>query len=267
MGPLTLDQAREVNGGTLLDAQQQKVGKITDIYIDSDTNRPEWALVHTGMFGGRESFVPLAEAQTAGGNSLQVPYTKDQIKGAPNAEPDGELSEQEEQTLYQHYGLNYSEAPSDSGLPSGGQQTHTGTGTGTVGHDVSGPETDNAMTRSEERLRVGVVSRPSKAVRLRKFVVTENVTQTVPVTHEEVRISREPITDANIGNAMDGPAISEEEHEVILTEERPVVSKEAIPVERIRLDKEVVTEQETVTGEIRKEQIELEEPQTTQHNR
>ena len=103
------------------------------------------------------------------------------------------------------------------------------------------------MTRSEERLNVGTRSEEVGRARLRKYVVTENVTETVPVTREEVRVEREPITDANVGNALDGPAISEEEHEVMLHAERPVVEKEAVPVERVRLDKTTVTEQEQVT--------------------
>jgi uncharacterized protein (TIGR02271 family) len=132
-----------------------------------------------------------------------------------------------------------------------------------VGHDTSGPTTDDAMTRSEERLSVGTRSEEVGRARLRKYVVSENVTETVPVSREEVRIEREPITDANIGNAMDGPAISEEEHEVVLHAERPVVAKEAVPVERVRLDKTTVTEQETVTDSVRKEQIEMEGGETT----
>ena len=93
--------------------------------------------------------------------------------------------------------------------------------------------------------------------RLRKYIVTENQTVTVPVSREEIRLEREPITDANIGNALDGPTISEEEHEVVLHAERPVVAKEAIPVERVRLDTETVTEQQTVSDQVRKEQVEL----------
>ena len=84
-----------------------------------------------------------------------------------------------------------------------------------------------------------------------------NVTESVLVTREEVRVEREPITDANIGNAMDGPAISEEEHEVVLHAEVPVVEKEAVPVERVRLDKETVVENETVSEGLRKEEIEV----------
>ncbi len=128
--------------------------------------------------------------------------------------------------------------------------------TGTVGHDTSGPTTDDAMTRSEERLSVGTESTEVGRARLRKYVVTENVTQTVPVSHEEVRIEREPITDANRGDALDGPALSEEEHEVTLRAERPVVDKETVPVERVRLDTETVTDQVTVDEQVAHEEIE-----------
>jgi uncharacterized protein (TIGR02271 family) len=114
------------------------------------------------------------------------------------------------------------------------------------------------MTRSEERLSVGTERVATGRARLRKYIVTEQQTATVPVSREEVRLEREPITDANIGNALDGPALSEEEHEVVLTEERPVVAKETVPVERVRLDKEVVTEQHTVTENVSKEEIGLE---------
>jgi uncharacterized protein (TIGR02271 family) len=127
----------------------------------------------------------------------------------------------------------------------------------TVGHDTSGPTTDQAMTRSEEQLNVGTERVAAGRARLRKYVTTEQQTVTVPVTREEVRVEREPITEANRDAALSGPDISEEEHEVTLTEERPVVSKEAVPVERVRLDKETVTDQETVSDEVRKEQVDV----------
>jgi uncharacterized protein (TIGR02271 family) len=114
------------------------------------------------------------------------------------------------------------------------------------------------MTRSEEELRVGKTQREAGRVRLKKYVVTEEVQQTVPVQREEVRLEREPITDANVGDATDGPAISEEEHEVVLHEEEVVTEKRAVPKERVRLDKETVTEEQTVSEEVRKEQIDTE---------
>jgi uncharacterized protein (TIGR02271 family) len=130
--------------------------------------------------------------------------------------------------------------------------------TSDTGYDTSGPETDDAMTRSEERLRAGTESREAGRARLRKYVVTEQQQVNVPVSREEVRVEREPITDANVGQAMDGPALSEEEHEVVLNEERPVVTTEAVPVERVRLSKEQVQDEQTVTADVRKEQIEME---------
>jgi uncharacterized protein (TIGR02271 family) len=114
------------------------------------------------------------------------------------------------------------------------------------------------MTRSEEELRVDKQTRAAGRARLRKYVVTEDVNVTVPVQREEVRVEREAITDANIGDAMSGPDISEEEHEITLTEEEVVVSKQTVPKERVRLEKDVVTDQEQVSDSVRKEQIEVE---------
>ncbi|MFD2398370.1 YsnF/AvaK domain-containing protein [Prauserella oleivorans] len=111
------------------------------------------------------------------------------------------------------------------------------------------------MTVSEERLRVGKQRQEAGRARLRKYVYTETQSVDVPVTREEVRVEREPITDANRDAAMSGPAISEEEHEVTLHEERPVVETEAVPVERVRLAKEEVTDTETVSGDVRKERV------------
>lgn len=112
------------------------------------------------------------------------------------------------------------------------------------------------MTRSEERLQVGTERVEAGRARLRKRIVTEQVTQTVPVTTEQATVTREPISAANMPQAMDGPAISEEEHEVVLREERPVVTTEAVPVERVKLGTETVTEETEVTEQVRKERIE-----------
>ena len=240
----------EWRGRNAVDSDGDKIGSIDEIYMDTQTGNPEWLAVKTGMFGSKVSFVPIAEASDADGD-VRIPYDKQQVKEAPTAEADGQLSQEEEAALYSHYGLDYSEAHSDSGLPEG-------QGREAVGRDTSGPTTDDAMTRSEEELRVGKTQRESGRARLRKYVVTEQVQQTVPVQREEVRIEREPITDANVGDAKAGPAISEEEHEVVLHEEEVVTEKRAVPKERVRLDKETVTEDQTVTEEVRKEQIEAE---------
>ena len=252
---ITESQTREVIGSTAYSTDGDKLGKVGQLFLDDQTGRPEFVTVNTGLFGTNETFIPIAEADF-NGDRLTVPFTKDQVKDAPNvAAEGGHLDPDEEQRLYQHYSIA---DPFDSADYAGtGTGTDTGYETGTVGHDVSGPETDEAMTRSEERLQVGKTEQEAGRVRLRKYVTTDTETETVPVRKERATIEREPITDGNVGEALDGPAISEEEHEVVLHEERAVADTTAEPVERVRVGKETVTEQETVSGEVRKEQIEV----------
>jgi uncharacterized protein (TIGR02271 family) len=243
-------QIEEVRGATLLDSNGSKIGTVEEIYLDKQTDQPEWLTVRTGLLGTKGNFVPLAQAEMEG-TDVRVPYSKDEVKGAPSVDASGDLSQSEEAELYRHYGLEYSEAPSDSGLPTG----TTRTAGDAVGRDTSGPTTDNAMTRSEEELRVGKAVGERGRARLRKYVVTEDVTESVPLQHEEVRIEREPITDSNVDKAMSGGDITEEEHEVVLHEEQPVVEKRAVPKERVRLTKDAITEDHEISEELRKEQI------------
>ena len=245
---ITAAQLRELPDfdGNVVAPDGSKIGAIGQVYLDDQTGDPSWVTAKTGLFGTSESFVTLDGASLQGRN-IQVAFDSDKVKGAPRVDDDGALSPQEEDELYAYYGVgNQDTSVRDDTADLDRTRTDavsTGTTSGTeqVGHDTSGPTTDDAMTRSEERLQVGTQSREAGRARLRKYVVTENVTQTVPVSHEEVRVSREPITDANIGDATSGPSISEEEHEVVLHEEVPVVAKETVPVERVRLDKETVT--------------------------
>jgi uncharacterized protein (TIGR02271 family) len=268
MAAPSIETVQSWQGRTMVDPAGDKLGTIDAIYLDDETGQPEWATVTSGLFSAKTAFVPLAQAQDTG-DSIQVPYDKDQVKDAPSMEADGQLSQDEEAELYRHYGLDYSEHRSDSGLPAGiagqGIDSRDRNGDGiyddvqdsAVGRDTSGPTTDDAMTRSEEELRVGTESRERGRARLRKHVTTEQQTVTVPVQREEVRVEREPITDANLDAATSGPAISEEEHEVTLREEEVVVDKRAVPKERVRLDTETVTDERQISEEVRKEHIEV----------
>jgi uncharacterized protein (TIGR02271 family) len=250
----TNDHGRLI-GQTLYSSDNDKIGKIGQVFLDDETGRPEFLTVNTGLFGMSESFVPAADVTTTD-DGVRVPFTKDQVKDAPNVDVDsGHLDQSEERRLYEHYEMSYSERSSDSGLPEGGTSGTSDT-SGIVGHDTSGPTTDDAMTRSEERLDVGTTSQEAGRARLRKYVTTEEETVTVPVKKERAVIETEPITGSDRDQALSGPAISEEEHEVVLKEERPVVGKTAEPVERVRLGKETVTDEETVSEEVRKEHIE-----------
>jgi uncharacterized protein (TIGR02271 family) len=269
---ISKDQLSSVVGAIAYDRSGERIGKIGQVYYDDETDQPKWVTVHTGLFGTNESFVPLQGAET-GAERVTLAYDKALVKDAPNVARDRHLSAQEEEQLYRHYGLDY--RGQADGHAAGETTAAAAAGTArhalrddadrrgvsddatAVGRDVSGPTTDDAMTRSEEQLRVGTEAQAVGRARLRKHVVTEHQQVTVPVSREEVTVEREPITDANRGAAYDGPEISEEEHEVTLHTERPVVDTEAVPVERVKLGTQTVTDQETVGGEVRKEQIEV----------
>lgn len=232
---------------TVYSSDGDKIGGIGQVYLDDQTGEPSFATVKTGLFGTSETFVPLADAAREG-DDLRVPYTKDQVKDAPRVEADGSITPEEEEELYRHYNMG-------------------GTGTTTPDRDTAdrgteatfadAPKTsgDETMTRSEERLNVGTEKVESGRMRLRKHVVTEDVTTTVPVSREEVVLERVPVTGEDRGGAISGAEIGEEEHEIVLHEERPVVEKETVAVEEVRLGTKTVTEDKTVTGEVRKEQI------------
>ncbi len=251
----------KVIGSDAYGSDGEKIGKVGQVYLDDASGQPSWLTVNPGLFGTYESFVPV-EGTSFSGDRVTLAHDKAKVKDAPRVASDGHISPEEEQELYRYYGVA-STSESTQGTYEPGWQAgdekfdHSGE-PGVVGHDTSGPTTDTAMTRSEEQLRVGKQTQEAGRARLRKYVTTETQTETVPVTTERATVHREPITDANAGAAMDGPAISEEEHEVVLHQEVPVAEKTVTPVERVRLDKEQVTEQQTVSDEVRKENIEVE---------
>src|SRR5215212_1631035 len=167
MATLEKEQVLRHRGENLADSDGEKIGSIEEIYLDTETGAPEWALVATGMFGTKSTFVPLRDA-TEQGDVLRVPFDKETVKDAPKMDPDGELSQSEESELYRYYGIEYSETRSDTGLPAGGSST----GREHAGGDGSDLDTDEAMTRSEEELHVGTAELESFSLLLSKSVVT-----------------------------------------------------------------------------------------------
>jgi uncharacterized protein (TIGR02271 family) len=256
----TTEELQNMEGQAAVDVNGAKLGKIGQIYVDDQSGQPLWVTITTGMFGTKQSFAPLHGSRPAGGD-LQLAVTKDMVTGAPGVEADGHIEDSENQALYTHYSGYLGGTARDQG-PGDAREDLAGRD-GVQGRDTSGPATDDAMTRSEERLHVGTEQVQAGRARLRKHVVTENVTQTVPVSHEEVRLEREPVTDASRGQATSGADISEEEHEVTLRAERPVVNKQTVPVERVRLGTETVTEDHQVSETLRKEQIDDPDVSTT----
>lgn len=229
-----------IYGATIYDQDNEKVGAIKDVYLDDRTAEPRFATVSTGLFGMKQTFVPLDAARASGEGNLTVPFTKDFIKDAPNIDPDGHLDPSEERRIFEHYGAEgttpSAPAPDQTAADGGGQQA----------------------AAHEERLNVGKQDHVAGRARLRKRVVSERQQVEVPVEREELVVEREKI-DPNSGEAqtgsLDDAAGSDET--ITLHEERPVVEKETVATERVNVDKRKVTDTETVTGDVRKEEIDV----------
>jgi len=220
---------RELVGLTVLGRSGVRIGRVGQVYESVD-GEGTFAAVRTGLFGNHATFVPLAEAELHG-DDVHVPYPKELIDGAPRVDESEALSPAEEDRLFSHYGLTApAPYPADAG--------------------------DGTMTRSEERLHVGTERVETGRARLRKYVVTETVVENVAVSHEELRVVREPLTPGAAGVPV-VTSLSEEVHEIVLSAERPVVQREVVAVERIRLSTETVEGEETVTEQVRKEQVEV----------
>ncbi|MEV7085769.1 PRC and DUF2382 domain-containing protein [Streptomyces sp. NPDC093085] len=270
-----------LNGRSVYDRDGDKIGNVGQVYVGDRTGRPEWVTVRTGLFGMKESLVPLTGARRAG-EDIHVPYAKDTVKEAPRLEADEHLDPGQEKQLYQHYGLTAAGGIGTAAPMGRSAQARTGAGmgaestmsTGRMAEGARGPamagtrgadlgamgKHGEELIRSEEELHVTTEEREVGHARLRKVVVTENVTTSVPLSHEEVRVVHEAISPEDRASIR-GTRIGEAQTEVTLHADQPLISKESIPVERVRMETEKVTEEREVSAEVRKEQIEYETDQ------
>lgn len=259
----------------VVDRDAATVGTITAFYLDRATGLPTWALVHTGWFTDAQTFVPLTHAVETN-DEIRVPYAKAFIQQAPRIQAHQELSPDDEVVLSGYYGLDdHRGAVADRRL--GPEPAVTGTAGGSTAPaepaarpSRTGPADPPVprlaaqgpveVVRSEEELQVGV-RRRRRRLRLRKYVVTEYLTRTIPVRREEVRLEEVPAPAEPVGEPGDQGAVQATGDqpllEVVLHREEPVIQLRVVPAERVRLFKDVVTEQRTVTEEVRKEQVEL----------
>jgi stress response protein YsnF len=253
-------------GGTAYGSDGGKLGTIEAFFADDRTGAPTWVSISTGLFGTRHSVVPVADAAFADG-SLRIPVTADAVKSAPPMEGE-HLGPAEEDALRRHYGLAGS-APVEP-VRTDDRQVGMGPRHAAPADTVDADErpSDGAMTRSEEQLRVGTERVATTRARLVKYVVTEEVQITVPIRREEIRVEQVPLDAVDepgdslvpaetAGGTAGLPA------EIVLHTERPVVSVEVVPVERVRLRVDVVEGQETVTGQVQREQIVVDETPST----
>ena len=248
MGSTTMEALQEARGLAVLASDGDKIGSVEEIFYDHETGRPEWVGVGTGFFGTKRVLVPVETAELAG-DAMRVPYAKEHVKGSPDIDSD-DISQETERELYAYYGLEYSERRSDSGLPEGGLDTGLNrTAPDTDGDTAAGPA---AVTRSEEEVAVGTRSTTAGRVRLHKWVETEPVEANVELRRETARVTRQPIDEP-----VSGAEIGDEEIEVPLRAEEPVVEKRTVAKERVGLDKDVEVDRETIREQVRKERVDV----------
>lgn len=259
---LTQTQIPAVLGRVAYDPAGDKIGTVGQVYVDERSGEPRWVTIRTGLFGTKESFVPIDEAELSG-EQLRVAVSKEKVKDAPRVELEHErLPDDEAAELYRYYNLPYgrhratdldsTKSRAKSPLE-GNERRAAGADSGKRRQGVQPAEAQ--MTAHEERLRVGKEEVDSGVVRLRKYVVTEDVQVNVPVRHEEVQVERGPVAPGD----RDGEELFvEDEAEVVLHAERPTVDKETIATERVRLSKTAREEEQSVGGRVRKERIEVE---------
>lgn len=276
---MTTFDVNAILSSTAYGSDGDKIGKVEQVFLDDNSGEPTFLTVNTGLFGAKENFVPVKGARQDG-DRVVLPYTKDVIKDAPKVDADQHLSPAEEEELYRYYELNYNDdrtAGTDRDRTTAAAGTAGVAGTaaadrGVADRDVADRDRDAvdqdrrdvaatagdeaSVVRHEERLNVGTQEREAGHARLRKYVVTDHETVDVPVEREEVTVERTPINDTNA--RVDNGTIGEEEVDVTLHEERPVVQKEAVAVEEVGLNKQTVQETQRVEADVRKEQVDVE---------
>ncbi|NHC13210.1 DUF2382 domain-containing protein [Motilibacter deserti] len=233
---ISRDQAQALLGHDAYSAEGERIGEVVQAFLDDSSGEPKWATVRTGLLGARDRVVPLAGAEVTP-EGLALPYPRDLVRESPDVSVDsGHIAPEEEDALYAYYGTGAQARSAESGLEA----------------------TDDAMTRSEERLVTGVETVVGARARVEKYVVTETETVTVQVRREKVRLVSEPVEESDTLRApADGTEFQPREQVLVLYAERPVVTLETVPVERVRVVVEPETTDATVTAPVRKERIEL----------
>jgi uncharacterized protein (TIGR02271 family) len=234
-------QAEELLGARVTGADGKVVGTVEQVFRDDVDGTPAWARVRSGKTG---RFVPLGSSKVTS-EGLSVPFDTQKIMGGPNIDAGQHMSAAQAEELSRYYGLTVPTQPSPT-QPVPAQQSR-------------GEMTEQDwLVRQEERIQVGKEMIETGRIRLHKYVDVEPVDQLIRTYHEEYDVERIPIS---VDEQISG-SISEGEQEIILHEERAVLRKEIVPVERVRLRARRIEEDSTVHDELRRERIEIEPDQT-----
>jgi uncharacterized protein (TIGR02271 family) len=247
-----------------VDRDGVKAGSIVHLYVDEQTEQPTWGLVRTGLLGSRQTLVPLAQAtvplavMVSGAGSVQVPFESAAILDAPSVAVGEEISEATAMALRRYYGLGDPAAPAEgdhrpSHTESLDARAALPAAKTTAAMTSASTEPSGTMIRSEEGLRVRL-RRRARRVRIKRFVVTDYVTTIIPVRREELRLEEALVDEAS---RTAPPALPGDSWEMVLHQEEPVVSRQVVARERIRLHVQTVTEHRQISGGVRKERIEV----------
>lgn len=261
--------AQQLQGYEVVDAQGTKLGAVESLWVDGATREPEFLAVTTGGGMGGTRIVPFAGAEPDRSNRrIRVPYAAEQIASAPHFDATASLSEQDEQRVYQHYGVRRSERSSPTGLAGGGEMRgqmhhgkHIGDAAMTHRHDENDPRPTHGQVEhggdhhtlelEEERLRVSKQQEQAGEVRLGKRVEEHTEQVEVPVREERVVIERRP-GDGEVRGGEIGATGGE--IEVPVTRERVNVEKETVVAEEVDVRKEAVEHTERVQETVRREE-------------
>jgi uncharacterized protein (TIGR02271 family) len=247
-------------GQDVLDAAGNKIGSVDGVWVDDATGALEFISVKTGWLMGKSHMIPTA-GTTMTGDTIQTNYSQDIVKDAPSFDSDAELSPADEDSIYSYYNLDRSTSMSPAGLAPG-EETATSARTGqwdttTTTRDYDTLDQDReTIPLAEEELQVGKRQVQAGNVRLRKVVRTDQVDVPVELRREDVEIERVPVTDANATIADD--AFQEREIDVPVMREEAVVGKDTRVTGQVQVNKTADTDTRTVTGQVRKEDVEVE---------
>ena len=101
--PQDWNEVARMIGDTVMDRENQRIGKVQDVAQRADTMEPSWLVVKTSMFG-RRRLVPLAVAKVQD-HVIRVPYPKDHVLQAPVPAVPVTVAASEDARLVHHYGL------------------------------------------------------------------------------------------------------------------------------------------------------------------
>jgi uncharacterized protein (TIGR02271 family) len=260
-------QAEDLLGARVTGADGKVVGTVEQVFRDDVDGTPAWARVRAGKSG---RFVPLGSSQVTP-DGLSVPFESQKILSGPEIDAGQHMSAAQAEELSRYYGLIVPTQQSRERLAeeTGEQQQTTSqmpvSDQMPAGERMPGEETGESdwLIRQEERIQVGKEMLETGRVRLHKYVDTESVEQPVHLYREDFEIERIPIS----GDESVSGTLEEGVQEIILHEERVVLRKEMVPVERVRLRTKQIATDSTVRDEIRRERIEVEPDQQFMANR